>query len=321
MRTIFITLLVFCSLLANAQTIPTLVIDNISIKFQGDISLPYWVGAGKSVQLGQNAVTASILEFTLVNNEMEFSQAIHLTNNGTVPTGKVWKIEAIGIGNNSNYNSINNFSNSNYPSIFNSPITFSTPGTYSWTVPPGVTNICIEAWGGGGHGGDGALNLAYNGGGGGGGGYGFKCVDVTPGQVFNLTVASSGAGGETTFGNVITSTNGANGTAGQSNVMGQGGIGGTSNGSYNIQGLNGQNGSSNVTCSATSTLFGGNGGNGGNGANGGAGGAGGNNCGNSSSIGQNGIAPGGGGGGGKNTGNATTNDGGLGSAGQIKIYF
>lgn len=320
MRTIFFTLALICSLLSSAQTSPILFIDNTPIKFQGDISLPYWVGAGKSIQLGQDAISASILEFTIVNNEMEFSQAIHLTNNSTVPSGKVWKIEAIGIGNNTSYSSINNFSNSNYPSIFNSPITFNTPGTYSWTVPPGVTNICIEAWGGGGGGGWGATSASSNGGGGGGGGYGYKCTDVTPGQVFTYTIASGGAGGQTSFGNILTSTNGMNGTSGNSNGQGQGGLGGTSNGSYVIQGLTGLNGSSSVTCSSGNLNQ--NGGNGGKGGgDGGAGGAGGNTCGNLTTKGQIGISPGGGGGGGQNNGNSLNAAAGLGASGQIKIYF
>ena len=33
-----------------------------------------------------------------------------------------------------------------------SPSIFSTPGTYTWTCPAGVTSIMVEAWGGGGEG-------------------------------------------------------------------------------------------------------------------------------------------------------------------------
>lgn len=312
MRTIFITLVVFCSLFANAQTIPTLVIDNIPIKFQGDISLPYWVGAGKSVQLGQNAVTASILEFTLVNNEMEFSQAIHFTSIGTVPTGKVWKIEAIGIGNNSNYNSINNFSNSNYPSIFNSPITFSTPGTYTWTVPPGVTNICIEAWGGGGRGGDGYVYnnySGYSGGGGGGGGYGYQCFTVIPGTTYNVIVGAgstgSGSGGTSSFGTLISVTGGQDGSDGTLTTPGVYGTGGSSSSNFYI---NGENGAANK---------------GGKGANGGIGGTAGSNGGLIQAT--QGTAPGGGGGPGDKAPNSSSNltysYGKSGAGGQIKIYF
>lgn len=311
MRTIFLTLVVFYSLLASAQTTPVLFIDNTPIKFQGDISLPYWVGAGKSVQLGQDAVSASILEFTLVNNEMEFSQAIHLTSNSTVPTGKVWKIEAIGIGNNPSYNSINNFSNSNYPSIFDSPITFSTPGTHSWTVPPGVTNICIEAWGGGGRGGSG-FSSGQPGGGGGGGGYGYQCFTVSPGTTYNLNIGAGGSsgtgnGGSSTFGTLITVTGGNSGTAGTSTVIGTGGVGGSSTASFNITGSNGGSGTS---INANS---------GGKGANGGVGGSG---PGNTNATANPGTIPGGGGGGGSsNNGTWHYQTPGNGANGQIKIYF
>lgn len=299
------------SLLSSAQTTPVLFIDNTPIKFQGDISLPYWVGAGKTVQLGQDAVSASILEFTLVNNEMEFSQAIHLTSNSTVPTGKIWKIEAIGIGNNTSYNSINNFSNSNYPSIFNSPITFSTPGTYSWTVPPGVTNICIEAWGGGGRGGSGLSN-GQPGGGGGGGGYAYQCFTVIPGTTYNVIVGAGGTvgigtGGSSSFGTLITVNGGLVGITGTTTTIGAGGSGGTSNATYNITGIAGGSGTSFNSNS------------GGQGANGGQGGTG---PGSTQATASPGNAPGGGGGGGSSYSTLWQYQSpGNGASGQIKIYF
>lgn len=58
-----------------------------------------------------------------------------------------------------------------------------TPGAGTWTVPPGVTSITIECWGGGGAGRYGA--------GGGGGGWSRETLTVTPGVALNYFVAAS----------------------------------------------------------------------------------------------------------------------------------
>jgi hypothetical protein len=301
---LFIYLLVvkFC----YSQLNPTLFIDSKPIKFSSDISLPYWVPAGKLVQLGQDAVSISIVEFNLSNSELQINQILNIVSSGTVPNGKVWKIEAIGIGNNSNYNTISNFSNSQTPSIFNSPIVFSTPGSYTWKVPPGVTTICIEVWGGGGNGGNSSQN--YGGGAGGGGGYGYQCFEVISGTSYLIIVGGSSQ--STSVGNLISATGGLNGqTQTANNSTGSGGIGGTSTAGYNINGQNGMSYDVNNNCPK-----------GGNGGNGGLGGAAWNCPSGNTTI--NGNFPGGGGGGTLPTYSSWSNiSGGTGANGQVKIYF
>jgi len=123
-------------------------------------------------------------------------------------------------------------------------VSWTTPGTYTWTCPAsGVSSISIVAIGGGGSGG--------TSGGGGGGGLGWKNnITVTPGQTYTVVVggggSSGGSGGNSYFQSLQT-------------VAGYGGIGGNSTrigGAFTGDG-------------------GGNGGNGGAGAGAGAGGAGG----------------------------------------------
>lgn len=301
---LFIYLLVvkFC----YSQINPTLYIDSKPIKFSSDISLPYWVPAGKLVQLGQDAVSISVVEFNLSNSELQLNQILNIVNSGTVPNGKVWKIEAIGTGNNSTYNTISNFSNSQTPSIFNSPIVFSTPGSYTWKVPPGVTTICIEVWGGGGNGGN--SSYSYGGGAGGGGGYGYQCFEVISGTSYLIIVGGSSQ--STSVGNLISATGGLNGqTQTANNSTGSGGIGGTSTAGYNINGQNGMSYDINNNCPK-----------GGNGGNGGLGGAAWN-CPSGNTI-INGNFPGGGGGGTLPTYSSWSNiSGGTGANGQVKIYF
>ncbi len=95
-------------------------------------------------------------------------------------------------------------------------VSFTTPGPYTWTVPPGITSVSVVATGGGG----GGAGLAGTGPGGAGGAGAVvtSTLSVTPGQVLNLVV---GGGGQA----------GTNGTVVNSGACGAGGGGG---GSTNI---------------------------------------------------------------------------------------
>src|SRR6185369_5638687 len=72
---------------------------------------------------------------------------------------------------------------------------YDTPGTYTFTVPTGVTQLTIEAWGGGGGGGGEGSQFGAAGGGGGAGGYAKGVVSVTPLQRYNIQVGAVGAHG------------------------------------------------------------------------------------------------------------------------------
>ena len=110
--------------------------------------------------------------------------------------------------------------------------TYTTPGTYSWTCPQGVTSINAICVGGGGSGG------AYDSGGGGGGGLGYKNnITVIPGTAYTIVVGAGGvenitgsvnSGGDSYF--ISTSTvKGGGGGGGLSSATAStgGGAGGT----------------------------------------------------------------------------------------------
>jgi hypothetical protein len=215
---------------------------------------------------------------------------------------------------------------------------FATNGTFNWTVPAGVSQIMIKAWGGGGAGG-GSNNYIVcqgaGGAGGGGGAYASSNLSVTPGQILQVVVGAGGTGvsgangtdGGPSF--VGPDTNpahafvlAANGTGGTANTVGNhyppGGAGGRAEdcvGNITIAGGNGTDGDSGgLKCSGA----------GGDGANGGSGGA--KLCGNVSEEmnrdGYPGNAPGGGGGGGRTSqlcGGAHA--GGAGAAGKVVITW
>jgi hypothetical protein len=210
--------------------------------------------------------------------------------------------------------------------------TFTSNGTF--TAPPGVNSITVEAWGGGGAGGGAIGNNNRQGGGGGGGAYRIvNNIAVIPGNTYTITVGNGGngstgngtAGGATTatFGaTTVTATGGARGlgaSGGSNGAGGAGGTGGTFDGGDGANG--GNNGSRGGGGSSAGTGANGNDGSNSNRDGGAAptgGGRGGNGVDNDN--GEDGQTPGGGGGGGERTGN-TNRSGGNGANGQVRITY
>ncbi|MFN3753551.1 LamG-like jellyroll fold domain-containing protein [Flavobacterium sp.] len=209
--------------------------------------------------------------------------------------------------------------------------TFNSSGTF--TVPAGVHQVTVEAWGGGGKGGDG-LNIGKVGGGGGGGAYSLKSIPVVPGTTYTVNVglgatnASDGGdswfidpsiflakGGTTALNNAVIGAAGGNAASCIGDVTSRGGNGANGvSGSYGGGGGAGAEAGENMGVDATvnlgavATCNGGNGGNGYTSQNG---------------DGSPGIAPGGGGGGGRRNGNNGVNQGtgGFGANGKIIIKW
>ena len=90
-------------------------------------------------------------------------------------------------------------------------VAYTTPGTYSWTAPAGVTSVSVVAIGGGGGFSQISASLSpYTGHGGGGGGLGWKNnIAVTPGQSYTVVVGA--AGGNPAGTNMSLASNGTNG--------------------------------------------------------------------------------------------------------------
>ena len=158
-------------------------------------------------------------------------------------------------------------------------VTQTTPGTYSYTVPAGVTSIKLEAWGGGGAGGS-AKNATAGkdarGGGGAGGSYAAKIITVSPGDVISYTVGTGGTSPATGFAaNAVGDGATSLATIGGSNVViALGGPGGKSvvqSGTGNVNGLGGVAPATGNT--GNSFFYGGNGGTAASGGTGGGGGS------------------------------------------------
>lgn len=215
-----------------------------------------------------------------------------------------------------------------------------TPGTYAWTPPTGVTAVKGECWGSGGDGSAGQGTSTNRGGNGGGGGE-YSCdpkYGVTPGTPIHYTVGSHGTTGGSQNSTItdgtgvsgypfVTATGGASASGSD---PGSGGSGGTApirfrgaNGGYGARGATGATAPGGGGGSSAGRSAAGNDGataaNLGPGAAGGVAPAGGGNggAGSSSTVGGNGVSPGGGGGGGKGGGAA----GGSGSNGRVAISY
>ena len=193
-------------------------------------------------------------------------------------------------------------------------VSFTTPGTYSWTAPAGVTSISVVAVGGGAGGGSGG----YSGSGisgGGGGGLGWKNnITVVPGQTYTVVVGAGGTG--TSMGSsppLVARPGGAGGDSyfiNTSTVKGGGGASSGTGGTYTGDG--GGNGGLGSQGYASGGGGGSGGGAGGAGGYLGAGGAGGAWEGTPAGNGTGGSA----GGGGSNSSGANGGGGGVGINGQ-----
>lgn len=210
---------------------------------------------------------------------------------------------------------------------------YTVPGTYTFTVPAGVTSITVQTWGGGGRGGSRTTSTDGTGGGG-GGGFSQHTFSVTPGQSYVVTVgagstSNSTAGGDSWFsldvaGNAVVLAKGGNSVATNSNTGATGGSAASGIGSIKYSGGNGAN-------RVSSTSSGGGGSSAGTGTNGtnasgttgGVAPSGGGNGGNgrtSVGSGNAGQYPGGGGGGAVR-GSTGSPSGGSGGHGQVNISY
>ena len=192
------------------------------------------------------------------------------------------------------------------------------PGTYSFTVPNGVTEISAVTIGGGGGSASCLGNGGSSGGGGGGGGLAWGTFSVTAGETLDVIVGNGGLGGGPGYG--VAGTDGEDSTisrAGTVLLSGGGGArgladaptgvtigtyaaGGTSTGTERDGGGNGGPGGA----ARSNNGGGGGGGAGGYNGNGGDGGVG------NSGTGEGGSGGGGGGGGGQSAGGTQNNGGG-----------
>jgi hypothetical protein len=156
------------------------------------------------------------------------------------------------------------------------PVRFATPGTYTWTVPSGVTAVQILATAGGG--GGGGMYGSNPGHAGGAGAVVTATLSVTPGQALNLVVGGGGGAGASGPGSSNQWTCGAGGGGGgatsvdagsASQIIAGGGGGGGSCNNATAGGSGGNTGGAGGSGTSNGSATGGGGGSGGTGGAGG----------------------------------------------------
>ena len=230
---------------------------------------PTSIMVGKLPITGQGLSNANWTDstFNYINQDGTSGFTTQSDLNSTAPAGAVWGgLVSSNFSTNVSYPTFSQGSITNI-SVPYGDVEFTTPGTYSWTVPNNVTQVSVLCIGGGGAGnGDGSL-----GGGGGGAGLGWKNnISVTPGQSYTVVVGDRGAGGSGSNGedSYFINTSTVKGGGGGGTVTGSGGSGG----SYTGDG--GGNGGSGGSTAGGGIYEGGGGGAGGYSGNGGNGGGG-----------------------------------------------
>lgn len=170
--------------------------------FTFDISVGGNLTAGNTLSFNANLQSGGDINLgngAVIGGDLTAGGNINSGNNTNVD-GNLTAGGDINLGNNSQVNGQCSASGGNYPEFCDNgngdedlvEIIENTPGLYSFTVPEGVNEITVEAWGSGGRGGDarGPLWGPFNqgSGGGGGGAYASQTLAVTPGEVYYYLV-------------------------------------------------------------------------------------------------------------------------------------
>lgn len=200
-----------------------------NVNTSGQVSLTAGVSGTLPVANGGTGAATLAANNVLLGNGTSALQAIAPSTAGNVltSTGTTWASSApTGIA-------FTGVVWATYPSTITgvpsgSPLVYSgTPGSFTFTVPAGVSRVQVTCIGGGGGGGNATTNFRVGTGGGSGGYAKTYVTGLTPGATVAVTVgiggAAGAAGGTSSFGTVCTATGGG---AGQSNIQANG-TGGT----------------------------------------------------------------------------------------------
>lgn len=101
---LFITLLI-----GSVSFGQTIMVNDTPMYVSDDISFPFWMESGSSIDIGEGVASISIVEFELIPNgntyDLEFVKTKFITNLETTPEGKAWKVESILMHSSDSYNS------------------------------------------------------------------------------------------------------------------------------------------------------------------------------------------------------------------------
>jgi len=184
------------------------------------------LATGTQVTLENNGANPLVITS---NGAFQFSTPLAYGSSYAVTVGTQPVGQYCGVGNSSGTSVTSNVSSISVSCV---ATTYSTAGSYTWTVPEGVTSIQVVVSGGGG--GGGGLGGGPIGGAGGAGAVVTSTLTVTPGDTLDFVVGGGGGGG--TDGSPAYGSGGGGGGASSINagttnqvISGGGGGGGSTN--------------------------------------------------------------------------------------------
>ena len=92
--------LLFVTLLIGSVSFgQTIMVNGTPMLVSDDISFPFWLESGSSIDIGENVMSISIIEFALIPNsnhyDLEFIQTKIISDQEIVPNNITWKVESI----------------------------------------------------------------------------------------------------------------------------------------------------------------------------------------------------------------------------------
>jgi len=86
----------------NSQNYPSIKIDGDEVLVSDNSKFPYWIKSGQTLEIGSNVKLISVLQYAVSaaiggGNNLLFEDVVIVKNLQTVPSGKVWKVESVGL--------------------------------------------------------------------------------------------------------------------------------------------------------------------------------------------------------------------------------
>lgn len=94
--------LMFITSNVKSQNYPSIKIDGNEVLISDISKFPYWLTAGQTLDIGSNVYAISVLQYYISpaaggGNDLLFESVLNITSLQTVPIGKAWKVESVGL--------------------------------------------------------------------------------------------------------------------------------------------------------------------------------------------------------------------------------
>ena len=94
--------LMFITSNVKSQNYPSIKIDGNEVLVSDNSKFPYWLTEGQTLDIGNNVYAISVLQFGETpasggGQNLLYESVLNITSLQTVPSGKVWKVESVGL--------------------------------------------------------------------------------------------------------------------------------------------------------------------------------------------------------------------------------